>query len=71
MRVRTHEFLVETNGVHLHVGMVGDPAGKPVVLLHGFPEFRYGWRHQIPSLVGTGYRQSVTDRRGSTLLEET
>jgi len=34
------------------------------VLLHGFPEFWWCWRHQIPALVAAGYRAVVPDQRG-------
>ena len=63
-----HHF-VETNGVLLHVVTAGDPSGKPVLLLHGFPEFWYGWRHQIPALVEAGFRVIVPDQRGYNLSE--
>ncbi len=39
------------NGVRLHYVTQGD--GPPLVLLHGFPEFWYSWRHQIPVLAPT------------------
>jgi pimeloyl-ACP methyl ester carboxylesterase len=39
-----HVF-IQTNGIRLHVTLAGDPIAKPVLLLHGFPEFWYGWRH--------------------------
>jgi len=42
-----HGF-AHVNGVRLHY--VAQGAGKLVVLLHGFPEFWYSWRHQIPAL---------------------
>jgi pimeloyl-ACP methyl ester carboxylesterase len=35
-----------------------------VVLLHGFPEFWYSWRHQIPALVRAGFRVIACDLRG-------
>lgn len=41
---------VTTNGITLHTVQADDPAHPPVILLHGFPEFWYGWRHQIPAL---------------------
>ena len=34
---------IETNGIRLHVVEAGPKSGIPVVLLHGFPEFWYGW----------------------------
>ena len=52
------------NGVNLHVVEAGD-AGKPLlVLLHGFPEFWWAWRHQITPLVEAGYHVVVPDMRG-------
>jgi epoxide hydrolase 4 len=56
--------IIETNGIHLHVVTAGDPLGKAVLLLHGFPEFWYGWRHQIPALVAAGCRVIIPDQRG-------
>jgi hypothetical protein len=35
-----------------------------VVLLHGFPEFWYAWRHQIPALADAGYRVVAPDLPG-------
>lgn len=64
-----HVYL-ETNGIHLHVVTAGDPSGKPVVLLHGFPEFWYGWRRQIPAMVTAGYRVIVPDQRGYNLSDK-
>jgi len=58
-----HSF-IETNGIRLHVVQAGLKSGVPVVLLHGFPEFWYGWRKQIPALVEAGCRVIVPDQRG-------
>ena len=55
---------VEGAGVQLHVRAAGPADGPLVVLLHGFPEFWYGWRHQIPALADAGYRVLVPDQRG-------
>lgn len=45
--------------------MIDGPEDGPlVVLLHGFPEFSYGWRKQIPALVARGYRVVAPDQRG-------
>jgi epoxide hydrolase 4 len=38
--------------------------GPLVVLLHGFPEFWYAWRHQIPALADAGYRVVAPDLPG-------
>ncbi|WP_373315433.1 alpha/beta fold hydrolase [Asanoa ishikariensis] len=39
-------------------------AGPLIVLLHGFPEFWYGWRSQIQSLAAAGFRVVAPDMRG-------
>jgi pimeloyl-ACP methyl ester carboxylesterase len=41
-----------------------EPERGAVVLLHGFPEFSYGWRHQMPALAGAGFRAIAPDLRG-------
>ncbi|NJM48421.1 MAG: alpha/beta hydrolase [Alkalinema sp. RU_4_3] len=55
-----HHF-IETNNVRLHYVAQGE--GPLVVLLHGFPEFWYSWRHQIPALA-KHFRVVVPDLRG-------
>jgi epoxide hydrolase 4 len=55
------------NGVRLHWVRAGDDRGPLVVLLHGFPDFWYGWRHQLPALGGAGYRVVAVDLRGYNL----
>ena len=39
-------------------------AGPPVILLHGFPEIAFSWRHQLPALASAGYRAIAPDQRG-------
>jgi pimeloyl-ACP methyl ester carboxylesterase len=53
--------MVETNGVRLHCAV--DGAGPLVVLLHGFPESWYSWRHQIAALAPS-FRVVAPDMRG-------
>jgi pimeloyl-ACP methyl ester carboxylesterase len=48
--------------VELHVVEQGH--GNPVVLLHGFPELAYSWRHQIDALAVAGYHAIAPDMRG-------
>ena len=52
----------EVGDVELHYVEAGD--GPLVVLLHGFPEFWYGWRQQIAPLVKAGFRVVAPDLRG-------
>ena len=54
--------VVETANLKLHVTELGD--GPPVVLLHGFPEFWYGWHAIMPKLAAAGYRVIAPDLRG-------
>lgn len=53
---------LEVNRITLGVDDQG--TGDAVVLLHGFPELAYSWRHQIPALVDAGYRAVSFDQRG-------
>ena len=62
----THREAV-VNGVRLHYVEAGD--GPPVLLLHGFPQFWYCWRHQIPALAAAGFRALAPDLRGYNLSE--
>jgi pimeloyl-ACP methyl ester carboxylesterase len=41
--------------------------GPLIVLLHGFPDFWFGWRHQIPALAAAGFRVVAPDMRGYNL----
>lgn len=61
---------ITVNDITIHVVTAGPSDGTPVVLLHGFPEFWYGWRHQIPALVDAGYRVIVPDQRGYNRSEK-
>jgi pimeloyl-ACP methyl ester carboxylesterase len=54
--------------VRLHYVEAG--SGPLVVLLHGFPEFWYSWRFQIPVLVEAGFRVVVPDMRGYNLSDK-
>src|SRR3954451_758913 len=55
---------VTTNGVELWLHEAGPTDGPVVILLHGFPELGYSWRHQIPALAEAGYRVLTPDLRG-------
>jgi pimeloyl-ACP methyl ester carboxylesterase len=56
------------NGIRLHWVEQGE--GPLVVLLHGFPEFWYAWRHQIPALAAAGFRAVAPDLRGYNLSDK-
>ncbi|KAF5182228.1 Epoxide hydrolase [Thalictrum thalictroides] len=53
---------VEVNGIKMHIAEKGE--GPVVLLLHGFPELWYSWRHQIVSLASSGYKAVAPDLRG-------
>ena len=57
-----------TNGVQLHYVTQGE--GPLVVLLHGFPEHWYSWRHQIAPLAAAGFRVAAPDLRGYNLSDK-
>jgi pimeloyl-ACP methyl ester carboxylesterase len=57
----THRF-VETNGIRMHIAEQG--TGPLVLLLHGFPECWYSWRHQLEALAEAGYHAVAPDQRG-------
>ena len=58
---------VDGAGVRLHVVEAGPEDGPLVVLLHGFPEFWYGWRRQVGPLARAGWRVWAPDQRGYNL----
>ena len=52
------------DGIGLSVTTAGDPEGQPVMLLHGFPELAYSWRHQIAAFADAGLWVIAPDQRG-------
>ena len=62
--------LIPTNGITLHAVTAGPADGPLVLLLHGFPEFWYGWRRQIPALAAAGFRVLAPDQRGYNLSDK-
>src|SRR6202046_5366320 len=59
------EGYAEIGDQRLHYVEAGD--GPLIVLLHGFPEFWYGWRQQIEPLAAAGFRVVAPDIRGYNL----
>ena len=56
--------------VNLHVVQAGPVDGPLLILLHGFPEFWYGWQHQIIPLAERGFRVWAPDQRGYNLSDK-
>src|SRR5437868_1957026 len=63
--IELREGYAEVGDVNLHYVEAG--AGPLIVLLHGFPEFWYGWRLQIAPLAAAGFRVVAPDLRGYNL----
>jgi pimeloyl-ACP methyl ester carboxylesterase len=53
---------VKTNGINMHIAEAGE--GPLVLLVHGFPELWYSWRHQLPALAKAGFHAVAPDVRG-------
>jgi pimeloyl-ACP methyl ester carboxylesterase len=53
---------VAANGIDVHIAEQG--RGPLVLLLHGFPELWYSWRHQLPALAAAGFHAVAPDLRG-------
>lgn len=54
--------MLGVNGLRMRVARQG--SGPPVLLLHGFPELGYSWRHQLPALADAGFTAIAPDLRG-------
>lgn len=61
---QTHHQMLDVNGIRLSLYTAGPPEGRPVWLLHGFPECWYSWRHQIDALSTAGYHVHIPEMRG-------
>lgn len=62
--------MIRAGDLRMHAVVEG-PEGAPlVVMLHGFPEFWYSWRHQIEALAVAGYRVVAPDQRGYNLTDK-
>ncbi len=57
----THRY-VHAGDLRMHIAEAG--TGPLVLLLHGFPESWYSWRHQLTALAGAGYHAVAPDQRG-------
>ena len=55
---------IEANDMSFTADLGGDPSGELVTMLHGFPQTRYTWRHEMQHLASHGYRVCAYDQRG-------
>ncbi|MFS0561321.1 alpha/beta hydrolase [Terribacillus sp. 179-K 1B1 HS] len=68
--MRVEQLTVKANGINLHMAAAGPNDGELVILLHGFPEFWYGWKEQIVPLAEQGFRVLALDQRGYNLSDK-
>jgi pimeloyl-ACP methyl ester carboxylesterase len=59
---------VDAGGLRMHIAEAG--SGPLVLLLHGFPESWYSWRHQLVALAAAGYHAVAPDQRGYCRTEQ-
>lgn len=61
---------ISSNGISMHLAEAGNPEGELILFMHGFPEFWYGWKHQIPFFAEKGYHVVAPDQRGYNLTDK-
>jgi pimeloyl-ACP methyl ester carboxylesterase len=57
-------FVATATGLNVHLLEAGEPGRPALLLLHGFPELAYSWRHQMPALAAAGWHVIAPDQRG-------
>lgn len=62
LKIKIDHRFVAANGLRFHIAEAGE--GPVVLLLHGFPECWYSWRHQLSALAAAGFRAIALDQRG-------
>jgi pimeloyl-ACP methyl ester carboxylesterase len=68
--IHLNHIEIQTNRLRLHAVQAGPDDGDLAVLLHGFPEFWYGWRYQIDALASAGFHVLAPDQRGYNLSDK-
>ena len=58
------QHILQVNGIDLSLYSAGPAMGRPIWLLHGFPECWHSWRQQIEPLAAAGYRVLIPEMRG-------
>ncbi|KAG0265293.1 hypothetical protein DFQ27_000699 [Actinomortierella ambigua] len=59
-----HKFATVSGGFRYHYVEEGDPSAPTILMVHGFPDLWYGWRHQIRHLASQGYHVIAVDTLG-------
>src|SRR5258708_10408360 len=62
----THGY-ADSNGVKIHYASIGK--GPLIVMIHGFPDYWYTWRHQMEALADS-YQCVAIDQRGYNLSDK-
>jgi pimeloyl-ACP methyl ester carboxylesterase len=65
----THHDAHLPNGIRLHYAQSGDPKGRLILFVHGFPEFWAAWEQQLGEF-GSDYHAVAPDLRGFNLSEQ-
>ena len=65
---RVSHGYADSGGVRIHYAELGK--GPLVVMMHGFPDYWYTWRHQMDALAAAGYRVAAMDLRGYNLSDK-
>lgn len=60
-----HRFVTTAGGIRIHVALAGPQDGRPLMLVHGFPQHWWEWHHLLAPLAAEGYRVIVPDLRGA------
>lgn len=68
--MKLEKQFIRVGDVTLHVVTAGAKDAEPLFMLHGFPEFWYCWRKQIPYLAEKGFRLIIPDQRGYNLSDK-
>lgn len=66
---RVEHHYADSNGVKIHYAALGPKDAPLVVMIHGFPDFWYSWRHQMEALSRT-HRVAAVDLRGYNLSDK-
>ncbi|MCB1510228.1 MAG: alpha/beta fold hydrolase [Hyphomicrobiaceae bacterium] len=60
----TSRIIANNNGLDVHLLEAGDPGRPTILLLHGFPELAFSWRHVMVPLAAAGFHVIAPDQRG-------
>ena len=70
MDLQLNKQFLNVNGIRMHVVTAGNPEGRLLIFLHGFPEFWYGWHNQAQYFAERDYFVVMPDQRGYNLTDK-